>query len=115
MTILILEDEPIIAVDLEEIVSEHLASNVFVAGTLAAALDYVKKAGRDIDFALLDLQLGRDGSTSIPVARLLMAANVPFCFVSATTEAIPGDLQDRPQVNKPFQPKEIEAVLPVAA
>ena len=30
MTILILEDEPIIAVDLEEIASEHLPGSVFV-------------------------------------------------------------------------------------
>ncbi|MBO0661688.1 hypothetical protein LQ948_03805 [Jiella sp. MQZ9-1] len=115
MTILILEDEPIIAVDLEEIVQDRLRDDVVVASTLEDGLRFVKEHGRDIGFALLDLQLGRDGSTSLPVARLLMRAKVPFCFVSATTESIPGDMQSIPYVCKPFEPEEIEAVLPVAA
>ncbi len=115
MTILILEDEPIIAVDLEEIVSACQAGNVVVAATLADALRYVAESGADIDFALLDLQLGRDGSTSLPLARMLMRAKVPFCFVSATTEAIPSEMNTVPQIAKPFEPKEIEAVLPLAA
>ncbi|MCE7029320.1 hypothetical protein [Jiella avicenniae] len=115
MTILILEDEPIIAVDLEEIVCACQTSNVVVAATLADALRYVAESGGDIDFALLDLQLGRDGSTSLPLARMLMHSNVPFCFVSATTEAIPSEMDTVPQIAKPFEPAEIEAVLPLAA
>ncbi|MBP0615569.1 hypothetical protein [Jiella mangrovi] len=115
MTILILEDEPIIAVDLEEIVSGRFADDVVVASTLAEAMVYMKDGDRRIDFALLDLQLGRDGSTSLPVAQMLMDAEVPFCFVSATTESIPGEMQMVPQVSKPFEPQEIEAVLPLAA
>ncbi|MBO0905176.1 response regulator [Jiella sonneratiae] len=115
MTILILEDEPIIAVDLEEIVSGRASGTVVVAATLRDALRYVRECGGDLDFALLDLQLGRDGSTSLPVAEILMRAKVPFCFVSATTEAIPSEMQSVPQVRKPFEPQEIEAVLPLAA
>ena len=115
MTILILEDEPIIAVDLEEIVCSCQDGNVVVAATLADALRYVAESGGEIDFALLDLQLGRDGTTSLPLARMLMQSNVPFCFVSATTEAIPTEMDTVPQVAKPFQPAEIEAVLPLAA
>lgn len=115
MTILILEDEPIIAVDLEEIVSGYELGNVVVAATLDDALRYIAESGEKIDFALLDLQLGRDGTTSLPLARLLMQANVPFCFVSATTEAIPTEMHSVPQVRKPFEPAEIGAVLPLAA
>lgn len=115
MTILILEDEPIIAVDLEEIVSGCRAGNVFVAASLPDALRYVAESGEDIDFALLDLQLGRDGTTSLPLARLLMRSNVPFCFVSATTEAIPTEMDTVPQVAKPFEPSDIEALIPLAA
>ncbi|TFF21896.1 hypothetical protein E3C22_14620 [Jiella endophytica] len=115
MNILILEDEPIIAVDLEEIVLGRVEGNVVVAGTLSDGLRYVLEHRDGIEFALLDLQLGRDGATSIPVARLLMEAKVPFCFVSATTESIPGEMQAIPQVKKPFAPEEIEAVLPLAA
>ena len=76
---------------------------------------YLEDSSNEVDFALLDLQLGRDGSTSLPVARILRAAGIPFWFVSATTEAIPGELQSMPQVSKPFRPSEIEAVLPLAA
>ena len=115
MTILILEDEPIIAVDLEEIVSGHVAGDVVIAACLSDALTLIKEQGKTIDFALLDLQLGRDGSTSIPIAKLLIAARIPFCFVSAATDAIPGEMRNIPQVSKPFAPREIQAVLPLAA
>ncbi|MCQ0988938.1 response regulator [Jiella marina] len=115
MKVLILEDEPIIAWDLEDIVQNHLSAEVILLSSLEDALAHARQADGDVDFALLDVELDNDGETSIPLAKRLMERGVPFCFVSGSTGRIPSEFRSVPRITKPFQPHQIESVLPLAA
>jgi DNA-binding response OmpR family regulator len=107
--ILIVEDEPLIAMMLEDFLD---ALDRRVAGTadnVAAALALV--GGGGIDAAILDVNL-RGGEQCWPVADLLAASGVPF--VLATGGA--GDMiaeahRDRPILSKPFTMDGVQKVL----
>ncbi|MBB4001160.1 response regulator [Aurantimonas endophytica] len=113
MKILIVEDEPIIAIDLEDIVLSQVgAAEVLVVDSLDAALSSL--AG-GIDFALLDIALGSAGETSLPIAQRLLRDRVPFCFVSSSLDNLPATFNAVPKVSKPFRPEQVAELLPVAA
>lgn len=112
MKILILEDEPIIAIDLEGIVLGKVDAEILHAATVAEAVSHVAEG---VDFAMLDIALGPRGETSLPVAQLLLRENVPFCFVSGSLDQLPPHFGGIPRVSKPFRPHEIENLVPMAA
>src|SRR5262245_28636029 len=96
--ILIVEDDPLIAMDLEAIVLEAGAMPLCCA-TVREALTLAERA--TFALALLDIDV-RDGNT-FPVARILMRRNVPVTFVSAARPAdIPADVSTAPLLPKPF-------------
>jgi DNA-binding response OmpR family regulator len=107
--ILILEDDPFIALDLQAIVEGegHVAS---VCGSNAEARRWLDD---DIDFALLDVDLG-DGK-SFTVASALHRRAIPFAFVTASRRSeIPAPLAGASFVAKPFMEEAILACLPRA-
>ena len=108
MRILILEDEPLIAMDLEDVVRDALPADVCLANTLAEA---VAELSQGIDFALLDIELRDPGETSLPLAQELTRRNVPYCFVSSAVDRLPSTYAQVPKVRKPFQPADITALL----
>jgi DNA-binding response OmpR family regulator len=113
MRILIVEDEPIIAIDLEEIVLSHLEeAEVLTAGSIGAALSSLEKS---IDFALLDVSLGAKGETSLPIARRLLRERVPFCFVSSSLSELPPIFAGVPKLAKPFRPEQVAEMLELAS
>lgn len=112
MKILILEDEPIIAIDLEEIVLSNVRADVVIAATIGEAYRCLSLG---IDFALLDIRLGEGRRTSLPVAERLRDAHIPFAFISGSLELLPEDFRDVPKLAKPFTPHDVARVLPVAA
>lgn len=113
MKILILEDEPIIAIDLEDIVgSANDDAECVLASTVDAGLRCVEGG---VDFALLDIAIGHDRNTSFSVAALLMARGIPFCFVSSGGRSVPTVFRTVPFVSKPFRPETITGLLPAAA
>ena len=80
---------------------------VVSAGRLADAL---RKADRDFDAAILDINLG--GDAVYPVAAILRAHDVPFLFASAYGRpAIPDDFRDAPVLQKPYSAQDLIAVL----
>ncbi|KAA9008029.1 response regulator [Histidinibacterium aquaticum] len=100
--ILIVEDESLIAADIEMMVEERGFSVLGPCRTVEAALAAVAEAPPDA--ALLDMNLG-DGITSIPVARDLKTRAIPMAFVSgytASTIDLPKDLADTPRLSKPI-------------
>ncbi|WP_061932304.1 response regulator [Aureimonas sp. AU22] len=109
MRVLILEDEPLIAMDLEEIVSETLQADCVWASSLK---DGLKRIQEGVDFALLDFDLGADNS--IPIARRLEALNVPFCFVSGSLSQVPSHFNKVPKIAKPYRSADIARVLATA-
>jgi len=112
MKILIVEDEPIIAFDLEDIVQSRVSAKVVVASNVSDAFEHVDEG---IDFALLDINLGRDDETSLPLAQRLLRDRIPFCFVSSSLEHLPARFRSVPTIAKPFRARDVENVLPIAA
>ena len=72
--ILVVEDEPIIALDLERTFVDAGAYVVGPAYTLFEALEFARKEA--IDVAILDVRLG--GENSRDVARILASRGVPI-------------------------------------
>jgi DNA-binding LytR/AlgR family response regulator len=99
MRILILEDDPLTALDLQCLVEGCGHEVVGLCGTLA---DAGRRIGDGLDFAFLDVDLP-DGK-SFPIAQRLYESRVPFAFVSASRRSeLPAVLRDVPFIPKPYQ------------
>ena len=98
--ILIVEDEPLIAMMLEDFLEMLDKQACGVADCVATALALVERGG--IDAAILDLNL-RGGEKSTPVAEALAARGIPFVFATGGSgDSLDPRFADRPCLNKPF-------------
>ncbi|HYF53785.1 MAG TPA: response regulator [Salinarimonas sp.] len=98
MRVMILEDDPLIALDLCLIVEE---AGHEVAAVCASRREGLAAIERGIDFALLDIDV-LDGK-SFPLAEALRARAIPFAFVSASLRGeLPPSLAGAPFIAKPF-------------
>ena len=76
LRVLVLEDQFLIAIEIEGMLARLGCMVVGPASTVARALSLL---ARDrVDFAILDVNLGRERST--PVADVLLARGVPFAL-----------------------------------
>jgi DNA-binding response OmpR family regulator len=102
--ILVVEDDPFIALALEEILTEHGLIVAGVARTMDAALRLAKDT--TINLALLDVNVGAEKID--PVADLLALRDCPFVFTTGCGRAgLPETHADRAIVEKPFYIDEI--------
>jgi CheY-like chemotaxis protein len=98
-SLLILEDEMIVAMLMEELVRSLGVRDVYICTETREALDLL--ATRAIDCAVLDLWV-RDG-TSMAVADALADRGIPFLFSSGSAaEALGERHARRPMISKPF-------------
>lgn len=81
LRILLVEDDPLICLDLESSLSE-LGAIVAAATNVAAALQIL--AASTLDIAILDFELGAE--TSEPIARAARELQVPFLYLSGYSE-----------------------------
>ena len=106
--VLVVEDEPLVVLDLTHEVEEAGAEVVAVARTLSEALDAAN--GDGIDLAILDGNLR--GEKVDAVAELLARRDIPFCFVSGYgPEHLPSAFRSVPVIQKPFSSAGLRAVL----
>ena len=84
--ILIVEDEALVAMELESILEDLGYEPVGIAADLGAARAYFDD---DIDLALVDLNL-RDGLTGPEIGRTLSSKGVAVLFVTANPRLIGG-------------------------
>jgi CheY-like chemotaxis protein len=99
-SILIVEDEPLIAMMIEDFLEVLGKTAAGTADTVEAALALVAKGG--IDAAILDVNL-RGGEKSFPIADALAAAGIPFVFATGgSQDTVAEDYRDRPTLPKPF-------------
>jgi DNA-binding NtrC family response regulator len=100
--VLIVEDDPLLLLDLELTLS---GAGAVVVG-LCQTLDEALKRSRPIDFAVavLDFRLGDE--TALPVARRLEDEGVPFVFYTGQTrhESSLAEWRHCPIVEKPSPP-----------
>ncbi len=109
--VLIIEDEPIIALDIETMVEElgHRVTGVARTHREAIMLAAKKRPG----LVLADIQLA-DGSSGLEaVNEILSAIEVPVIFITAYPERLLTG--DRPEpaflITKPFQPEAVKAAI----
>jgi CheY-like chemotaxis protein len=107
--VLIVEDDPIIALDFEETILGFGVKTVRTAGNVARALGMI--ADRPPDFALLDVGLVREKSFAI--AERLEALKIPFAFVTGygADVRLPSDFADTPRLPKPYSTDALQALL----
>ena len=107
--VLIVEDDPIIALGFEDMILGFGVQTVRTAGSVARALDMI--ADRAPQFALLDVGLVREKSFAI--AERLEALQIPFVFVTGygADVRLPAAFAHRPRLPKPCPTDALEAVL----
>lgn len=109
LRVLIVEDEPLIAMMVEDFLDllGHRAAGT--ADRVEAALELVR--GGAFDLAIVDVNLSR-GEQAWPVADALAAAGKPFILATGSGgEDIEPRHQDRPVLFKPFTLDGIEKAL----
>lgn len=102
--VLIIEDEPIIAMDIEELVRGCGHRVVGVAASESEAVDIAMKA--EPGLILADINLGSGGDGTNAVARILRRHQAPVIFVTAYPERLLTGETVEPAfvITKPFDP-----------
>ena len=109
--VLIIEDEPLIAMDLQDIVTALGHRVIGVARTRKEAVQIAKSSGAGI--ILADIQLA-DGSSGIDaVDDLLKGFEVPVIFITAYPERLLTGHRPEPAflITKPFAPDTVKAMI----
>ncbi|MEX2519686.1 MAG: response regulator [Paracoccaceae bacterium] len=109
--VLIIEDEPIIALDIEAIVSGMGHEVVDIADTHKDAV--AKAAASKPDLILADIQLA-DGSSGVEaIDEIMLTTTLPVIFITAYPERLlTGDRVEPPfLITKPFRPEAVEAAI----
>jgi CheY-like chemotaxis protein len=102
--VLIIEDEPVIAMDIEELVSSCGHRVIGVASTEAEAVELAEKHRPGLILADINLGAGGDGTSA--VARIMQHHYAPVIFVTAYPERLLTGEAVEPAfvITKPFEP-----------
>lgn len=109
--VLIIEDEPVIAADIEALVTEIGHTVVDIAATRTEAVDAVTR--KTPGLVLADIQLA-DGSSGIDAVKDILARlDVPVIFITAFPERLLTGERPEPTflITKPFQPETVKAAI----
>lgn len=99
MRVLLVEDEPLLAMLLEETVADLGHQPIGAAATSAQAFALLDR--EPVDCALLDYSLGGT-DTAIPVAQRLKRDGIPFCYLSGHNSLDPeANAPEGPLLTKP--------------
>ena len=107
--VLIVEDDPLIALDFEDRLLGFGVKSVRAAGSVAGALAHIEKQAPD--FALLDVALVREKSFAI--AERLESLKIPFVFITGygSEVTLPAPLSKTLTLPKPCSSDVLEAAL----
>ena len=105
--VLVVEDEPLLSLALQDILSDFGCVVAGAAARLGPALQFAREL--DIDIAVLDINLG--GERVDPVAEVVVARGLPVVFVTGYgRDGVPPQVLGQ-VVEKPYQPAILEAAL----
>jgi CheY-like chemotaxis protein len=109
--VLIIEDEPIIAMDLENLVTELGHKVVAIAATKADAVAKAKSERPGL--VLADINLGEGGSGIDAVSEILASFDIPVIFITAYPEKLLTGERPEPTylIAKPFLPETVQATV----
>lgn len=107
--VLIVEDDPLIALDFEDRILGFGVKSVRAAGSVAGALAHIDKQAPD--FALLDVALVREKSFAI--AERLESLKIPFVFITGygSEVTLPAPFSKTLTLPKPCSSDVLEAAL----
>jgi CheY-like chemotaxis protein len=106
--ILVVEDEFLIRMLLEDMLTDLGYELVGVAGRVDEAAEMAQT--KEFDLAILDVNL--DGHDVYPVADLISKRGLPFMFVTGYGgRGLPDNYRGRPTLQKPFQMDELQRML----
>jgi len=106
--VLVVEDSPLIATVLEDMLQDLGCSVVGPTGNMAFAVDLAKTEA--MDAAIIDLNIR--GGKVYPVAEVLRDRNVPFLLASGYADwTLREDFKDRPRLTKPYSAELVEQKL----
>lgn len=104
--ILIVEDDPFIAMDIESAVSERLGPQAELIIVESVADAHRAASAQMLSCALLDIDVV--GGKTFDVAASLLEKGTPFAFVSGSSPAdVPKPLRDVRFLRKPFSTSDI--------
>ena len=100
---LVVDDEFLIALDLQEILEAAGAGSVTAVGSAIEGLEAMR--GAEFDLAVLDITLGDNTDSSLAVAATLTARKIPFVFLSGMRRDVVAGTDYRyvPLVEKPYR------------
>jgi len=105
--ILVVEDEPLVAIDIRACLASAGCEVLGPAGTIAEAKALIEHA--NFDAAYLDLNLAGDSSEEL--AQTLTRKNIPFAFLTGYQRAaLPAAFRDCVMLAKPFGREQLIAV-----
>lgn len=108
LRILLAEDEPLIAIDADDMLRAMGVDDVVCVRSVAEGMSALDT--NQFHAAVLDLRLGHD--LSLPLAQRLASMNIPFGFLTGLQDnAIPPNFRDRPVVAKPFTQAQLGELL----
>lgn len=111
--ILVVEDEYLIAADLEAQIQEDGGRLARVALSVDAAKEELRSAGNELGGVILDINVG--GNTSFTLADALVEAGLPFVFFTGYRSiSIPDRFVAIPRIAKPASWRELKRALAVA-
>jgi CheY-like chemotaxis protein len=105
--VLIVEDEPLVALMLNDMLDALACEVVGRAMSVNEALEFANHT--EFDIALLDVRLGSESSYA--VARELAGRGQPFIFVTALSERGPEWSRHWPRLLKPFSEQTLKAMV----
>ena len=105
-TVLVVEDEFLLALDIEEILGDLGFHVLGPVGFLSQALEAIEAARFDV--ALLDVNL-HDGENSYRAADVLTKRGIPFALMTAYDGSQLARYGDHPLLQKPFDRGELGA------
>jgi CheY-like chemotaxis protein len=109
--VLIIEDEPIIALDLENLVTELGHKVVGIAATRDEAV--AKALSERPGLVLADINLGEGGSGIDAVSEILASFDIPVIFITAYPDKLLTGERPEPTylIAKPFLPETVQATV----
>jgi CheY-like chemotaxis protein len=113
LRLLVVEDEPLAALELQDMLDACGCQVVGVASNLLKGLAIACNEQQPLDGAVLDINLG--GEQVYPVAERLKTRGVPFIFSTGYGRSGRApSFAHIPTLNKPYGPEELEEMLVTA-
>jgi DNA-binding NtrC family response regulator len=102
LRVLAVEDETLIALDLQDMLMGSGAGDVIVARSLTD-VERAIAGHSEIDIAIINLDPGADADSDVKTAKAVQASGIPFLFATgADGTGAAGDFSDAVFVGKPY-------------